>query len=278
MSSKEIKHILFPTDFSVCSSKALDVAMEIADKTGATISILYVIEPVFEFAAEAETEDIHEFMDKTAKENFKKMKSDREKSRFKNLKVSTSIKDGNVITSVLREAKEKGADFIVMGSIGATGFKKVLFGSTALEVMRQSPVPVLVVPDSDKKPDFKNFLFTTNFRERDPQNLAFSKNIADKFNAKLTVLHIVKTIDFKSEVLRRGFIDYMGDTIKLNKLTFVLYEHEDIPEGISSFIQEKPVSVIIMNRYQKSVLNVILGRDKTQSVISYDQKPLLIIP
>ena len=276
MSSKEIKHILFPTDFSVCSAKALDVAMEIADKTGATISILYIIEPVFEYAAEAE--DIHQFMDKTAKENFKKMKSDREKSRFKNLKVSTSIRDGNVITSILREAKERGADFIVMGSIGATGFKKVLFGSTAMEVMRQSPVPVLVVPDSDKKPDFKHFLFTTNFRERDPQNLAFSKKLAEEFNAKLTVLHIVKTMDFKSEVLRRGFIDYIKDTIQLNKLTFVLYEHEDITEGISSFIQEKPVSVIIMNRYKKSVLDLILESDKTQREISYDQIPLLVIP
>ena len=275
-SSKVIKHILFPTDFSVCSAKALDVAMEIAVKTGATISIIYVIEPVFDFAAEAE--DIHQYMDKTAKENFINIKSDIEKSRFKNLKISTSIRDGNVVTSILQEAKQKGADFIVMGSIGASGFKKLLFGSTAIEVMRQSPIPVLVVPDSDRKPEFKNFLFTTNFRERDPENLVFSKKIAEEFNANLTVLHIVKNVDFKSEVLQRGFVDYFRDIISPNKLTFELYEHENIPEGISHFIQEKPVSVLIMNRYKKSVLDLILGTDKAQRVIAYDQVPLLIIP
>jgi nucleotide-binding universal stress UspA family protein len=276
MSTKIIQHILVPTDFSVSSAKAIQSAFQIARATGAKITILHVIDPIFDVAAEAE--NMKQMRLKSAKENFKQQKSEREKTKYRDLEVTDSIKEGDILPVILTTAKNSGADLIVMGSIGATGIKRVLFGSTAVEVMRQAQVPVLVIPDSDKKTEFKTFLFTTDFRPKDPQNLILTKRIADEFNAGLTVLHIVEKLDFKSEILHRGFIDYIRDTIGIDKLTFELRQHQDIPRAISEYVSEKTVSAIVMNRYQKSLLDIILGRDTAEKMIGYEKTPLLILP
>ncbi len=47
---------------------------------------------------------------------------------------------------IVREAKEKKIDLIVMGTHGRTGIKRVLMGSVAQNVIGHAPCPVLVVP------------------------------------------------------------------------------------------------------------------------------------
>jgi nucleotide-binding universal stress UspA family protein len=42
-------------------------------------------------------------------------------------------------------ADEVGADLIIMGSHGRTGFKKLVLGSVAQAVLTQSPIPVLII-------------------------------------------------------------------------------------------------------------------------------------
>ena len=46
---------------------------------------------------------------------------------------------------IIHVADEVGADLILMGSHGRTGFKKMMLGSVAQNVLTQSPIPVLIV-------------------------------------------------------------------------------------------------------------------------------------
>jgi nucleotide-binding universal stress UspA family protein len=46
---------------------------------------------------------------------------------------------------IMQVADEVGADLIIMGSHGRTGFKKLVLGSVAQEVLTQSPIPVLIM-------------------------------------------------------------------------------------------------------------------------------------
>jgi len=55
------------------------------------------------------------------------------------------VLEGNPAAEILRLAREKSMDIIVIGSIGKTGLEKFLMGSVAEKVVRNSPVPVLVV-------------------------------------------------------------------------------------------------------------------------------------
>jgi nucleotide-binding universal stress UspA family protein len=62
------------------------------------------------------------------------------------------VADGNLAEAILRTAAEIGADLIAMGTHGRTGLKRLMLGSVAESVLRDSPVPVLTVRDPQCAP------------------------------------------------------------------------------------------------------------------------------
>ena len=65
--------------------------------------------------------------------------------------VETRVASGVPYREILREARETGADLIVIGTHGRTGVERVIFGSTAEKVVRMAPCPVLSVREGGKE-------------------------------------------------------------------------------------------------------------------------------
>ena len=62
------------------------------------------------------------------------------------LTVATQILEGfSVPQEIINAAQNLGADLIIMGSHGRTGFKKFILGSVAQKVLGESHIPVLIV-------------------------------------------------------------------------------------------------------------------------------------
>ena len=62
------------------------------------------------------------------------------------LTVATQVLEGfSVNGEIISAAQNLGADLIIMGSHGRTGFKKFILGSVAQKVLGESHIPVLVV-------------------------------------------------------------------------------------------------------------------------------------
>jgi nucleotide-binding universal stress UspA family protein len=75
----------------------------------------------------------------------KEMQALKEKDLQGYQKCECLIAHGTPFLEILRTAKEKEADLIVVGTHGRTGLDHVLFGSTAEKVVRRAPCPVLSV-------------------------------------------------------------------------------------------------------------------------------------
>lgn len=144
----EIKKILFATDFSENSRWALKYALSFAQKYDAKLFILHVIQqPSYPLGMYAEIS--FDAMDKfnrnltgvTEKEMQGLCQTDL--AGFKNYEAM--ILTGTPFLEIIRTAKEKEADLIVVGTHGRTGLDHVLFGSTAEKVVRKAPCPVVSV-------------------------------------------------------------------------------------------------------------------------------------
>ena len=59
--------------------------------------------------------------------------------------VALSVREGDVVKTILAEANGTGAQMIVMGSHGRTGVARAVYGSVAETVIRSATVPVMVV-------------------------------------------------------------------------------------------------------------------------------------
>ena len=144
----QIRSILFPTDFSECGNYALSYAASLARTFGARIVCVHVIEPIVPTVGyTGMTEplpiaDISEQLEDSAERELPKIA---ECEECAGLGVEELIVHGEAASEIVRVAKERSVDLIVISSHGRTGLGRILFGSTAEAVVRHASCPVLVV-------------------------------------------------------------------------------------------------------------------------------------
>ena len=140
-----INHIMVPYDQSEPANRALELAIDLAKKYNSTISIVACIvpqvpmDPTF---APSYVETL-QLMKKNAEDTISMLEL---KIRGFEIPVKTAVLECDSITDgLLSYAESKRVDFIVMGSRGLGGFKKLLLGSVASGVSQHSKCPVLIV-------------------------------------------------------------------------------------------------------------------------------------
>jgi universal stress protein A len=149
----QIRSILLPTDFSDCANYALSYAASLARTFEASIVCVHVIEPIVPTVGyTGMTEplpiaDISEQLEDSAERELPKIA---ECEECAGLEVEELIVHGEAASEIVRVAKERGVDLIVISSHGRTGLGRILFGSTAEAVVRHAHCPVLVVKPSEE--------------------------------------------------------------------------------------------------------------------------------
>jgi nucleotide-binding universal stress UspA family protein len=142
----QIKTILFPTDFSQGARAAMDHAISLAKDYRSKLILLYVIQDIsiaeWYIPSSLSAADLMEDMQKSAWNEMDKWGTE----------VSQTVKDveklvvrGVPFVEIIKTAKERRADLIVIGTHGRTGIDHMLFGSTAEKVVRKAACPVLTV-------------------------------------------------------------------------------------------------------------------------------------
>jgi nucleotide-binding universal stress UspA family protein len=152
-----INKILVPIDFSDYSKSALKYAAQIAKFFDASITLVYVVEPMiypadFSMGQVAiPSTDMH--LHERAEEELKTLANSVIDST---IKVDITIKTGKPFVEINETAKEIDADLIIIATHGHTGVEHILFGSTAEKVVRKAPCPVLTLRNPIKGFHFSN--------------------------------------------------------------------------------------------------------------------------
>lgn len=142
----KIRRILFPTDFSPYSIGVLGFAVDFALKFKASLVIHHVVEDLP--LTQHPTVSIHsvdEILDAAEKRARKKLREKFEKMIRRRVPVSYLVTRGTPFLEIIRVAKKKKADLILLATHGRTGLSHILMGSTAERVVRKSFCPVLTV-------------------------------------------------------------------------------------------------------------------------------------
>ena len=150
-----IRSILLPTDFSECASCALSYATSLAREFKASIICVHVIEPVVPtvgYTGITEPLPIADISDQLEDSATRELPKVAECEECAGLDIEEVIVHGDAAAEIVRVAKEREVDLIVIASHGRTGLGRMLFGSTAEEVVRHASCPVLVVkPPQDEE-------------------------------------------------------------------------------------------------------------------------------
>jgi nucleotide-binding universal stress UspA family protein len=149
--TESLNRILVPVDFSAHSEKAIRYATTLANKFGARLSLLHVIEDPFvtgAWQAEVFVPNIPELLNdliKAAKSQLAERKKDLAAHGFI---IETAVITGRPATAIVEQASTGRFDLIVMGTHGRTGLSHAFLGSVAERVVQKAPCPVLTVRDT----------------------------------------------------------------------------------------------------------------------------------
>jgi nucleotide-binding universal stress UspA family protein len=164
------------------------------------------------------------------------------------------VVEGDPAAEIAKESK--GADLVVMGTHGRSGFEALLLGSVAEKVLRKCACPVLTVPRHsrgtrpDERPMFKNIVCCVDFSEASLKALELALSLAREADSRLRLLHVVEwlpevegpegtlfDLSDQGEALRRSGLE------RLRAL---------IPEGAREWCH--PEAVIVLGKAYRAIV------------------------
>jgi nucleotide-binding universal stress UspA family protein len=145
------RRILAPVDGSKTSNKGLHEAIRLAKSEGAKLFVLHVVSEYPAFAvmdgmmAGAPGADLLPALREGGKRALEKARALAAKSAVPASIILREMLAVPAADPIVREARKIGADLIVMGTHGHRGVRRLVMGSDAEQVVRMTPVPVLLV-------------------------------------------------------------------------------------------------------------------------------------
>ena len=142
-----IRQILFASDLSKASMKAFVTAVTLAKANRAMMTIVHVVTPVTPLVPERydriETvQELHVEMRRWSQQEISKLT---ERAKKAGVRATGFVTEGDPGRQIVRAARSKRADLIVMGTHGRTGLARVFVGSVAGRVVATAGCPVVTV-------------------------------------------------------------------------------------------------------------------------------------
>lgn len=142
------KTILFPTDFSDASNVAFQYAVDYARLANAKLLIVHVHEPVLPIIGG----EIAYLPPQDTDPQRRKLALQKIVPNVANVEYSHRLLNGDPASEIVNLAKSEHVDLIVLGTHGRTGLERLIMGSTAEQVLRRAPCPVLAVKEPIAEP------------------------------------------------------------------------------------------------------------------------------
>ncbi len=176
-----------------------------------------------------------------------------------------------VVENIIYAAEAAEADIIIMGTHGASGLKKFLFGSVTSSTISKSSIPVLAVPVGHAYAEVKNIVYASDLENLD-EELARIVPFSKACHAAIDVLHFNYGFDRQNEagdILAKYAEDNVELVVKKADSSITLLKQ------IRQFISESDPQWVVMFTKERSMWDKLFLSSKTEEMATDLQVPLL---
>lgn len=267
-----MKTILVPTDFSNNANNALKYANELAKAINNKIVLLHSFMPltrVYDLTSEMLVENLNEHKQSSEK-NLKKISD-----KYITVPSRYVVKVGDTTDEIVTNAEKSKSQLIVMGTHGASGVKRILFGSNTSEVISKSMVPVLAVPQK--------------YRYKKIDTIVYASDLKNTINELKHIIPIAKQLDATIEVLNLKYAHSKNDNATIEKKIKALsYKKiklieqqakidQTLVEQIQKYLKKHKPQLLVMFPENKNWFDKIFLSSKTEELATELKIPMLSI-
>jgi nucleotide-binding universal stress UspA family protein len=277
-----MKRILVPTDFSKASITALEVAVEIAKKSGAEITLLHVVEEATpsSFSVSGEWRTQKDWSDKLftlkllekAKNQLEKLVLD---SRFSSVKIIGELRLGNAFHGIRTIITEHKVDLVVMGTRGRAQLEEMVIGSNTERVVRHSRCPVLSIHKKPNKVDFKNIVYATAMHKDEEVFSRIVKRTQQLYNSTIHLVRINTPSDFQRDYVVRDYMEKFAKKLQLKNYTINIFNDITEEDGIIYFAETIDADLIAMATHGRTGFAHVIAGSIAEDVVGHAKRPVL---
>lgn len=264
--------ILVPLDFSPNSIHAFEFALALAQREKSEIQLIYVVEHIYDFAAQSALALESHWAE--AEQKFKDLK---EKYASSEVLISYQIEEGTPSISISKFAHESDVNLIVMGTKGAHGMKKWLIGSTAANTIKESTKPVLVIPENSNLTHIQKITLALEFEDHEPKYIDWIVGKCDQWHLGLDFLHIQIANDFKEELSVMGLEKYISKKFPTMPVKIHTFFAETPNDGLELYMEEHEESILMVCHKQRSLWSDLLENSESLHLAYSAPIPILVM-
>ncbi len=268
--------ILIPTDFSANADHAINYASLLGKSMKAKLILLHVYTPPVtrgNIAYPLITEEIGRMMSE-ATEKLHKIAS--ALSEDYGISCEHLVRMGSPVEEIVSEAESRQADLIVMGTLGASGLAKMVFGSNTASVMERATCPVLAVPAKSTLALPKKIVFATDYEDNDMQTVKELIKITKRLKAEFILLHVSKD-NLKSENdLIEDFSKAVAKEGNIEQPFYYVMNHENTQKGIDQFVDSVGADLLAVSMRKRTIFEKLVDSSLSKKMAYQARIPLLV--
>jgi len=265
--------ILIPTDFSELSTVAINYAVDFSVDIEVKLILLHVIDTNVPSMTRLGSSKLQEAIHASSERSMKELIASIKKDNSHNIDISYEITSGSSIEKYVEKfALKNNIDMICIGTKGASGLKKILFGSNAAGIIQNSSIPVLTIPEFARYKGINDIVYSSDMYNLENE-IGLIVPFAKLMDSWIQILHVEKDnerfegdLQEKEKNLRK---DFSYQKIKLSEL-----KSDSVIQGINKFVADVDADMVIMFTHHTKFLEKVFQKSVTQNTAFQTRIPL----
>lgn len=278
-----MKTILIPSDFSSNAVSALRYSIHLSRQLNAKLVVYHCSymtglampsaapQPVVDSMIMEDEENKQEQLEQQVKEIYNSLGITEVPSATKVVVEFNPM----VVEAIIEFAQKENADIIVTGTHGASGLKKLLFGSNTSSLVSKSPVPVLAIPEGYTGQSLNSICFCSDL-ENIKEELGRLTALIGSLHAEIEILHFDYGKDPQQQLIKKAKDLVNNSANQKVKLTIQKGNIEiSLVEQIKNYLGTHRPDCILMFTHERSFWDKLFIGSKTEDMSTSLTIPLL---
>lgn len=257
------------TDFTPAADNAALFAARLAHSLGAELVLLHVYQlpismndmPILPVSAEELRNNSDTGLLRTREELLRQVPG---------LAIRIESRLGEVNDEINQYCKEVPVIALVMGTHHYTGLEKILFGNTAISIIRHCHYPVITVPETFQGTGVHRIVFATDLDPLDASVIEKIRSIVQQLRAELHVVHVIASEEDAP-------VDHFLEPFRDLNPHFRIVHNDDVTEGLQEYMERTHCDLLIALPHKHNLLDAFLFKLHTKEFVEHVDRPLLFI-
>lgn len=277
-----MEKILVPTDLTPTAEEGLKLAVEIARRTNAIISLVHFMKHPFgtTFTATADVNANDNSEETRYTLEMLRVTKDRlqdlgEKYRSPEVEIEYAIIDDDLKDGIDDFLDKELIDLVVMGTSGEETVQEAFTGNNTEQVIKISSCPVLSVRDGFRVEDFSNIVLAVNIIKEEQALLGLNtlRQLAECFDSRIHLVHVRGKREAEGENLE-AYFHRMAEKAGLQNYAISIIYADDPADGVIAYARDLGAGLIAVIKNSKEGLFRIFSNHFSNRLVKEVGRPV----